>query len=208
MSATHDWHTRNGLVAFLFFLIACLTASFCCLTAETFTDLPLLGFDTCLIEVSNQSGKTLQVTPLDIRGESPAVVRLYRASWPVVPAFRQRDITVNSGDSVYLHLVCNPDESAISAIYACDLEGECYVHTDRQWYYHLARDKGVATGYYGVYGFAFETLAALPRPDAAVEAAVQSSPEHDYTSLRYALLCLVSVIALVGGFIGLSRVLW
>jgi hypothetical protein len=207
MSATHAWLTCNKLVTLSFFLVACLTASFCCLTAETFTDLPLLGFDTCLIEVSNQSGKTLQVTPLDIRGESPAVVRLYRASWPVVPAFRQRDIPISSGDSVYLHLECSPDESAISAIYACDLEGECYVHTDRQYYTQPIQDKGVVTGFYSIYGFAFETIDSLSRPDAAMEAAVQSSPEHDYTGLTYTLLCLVTVIALLGGFVGLVRVL-
>ena len=207
MGATHDWHTGNGLVAFLFFMVACLTTSFCCLEAEVFSSPSLFWTETCVIEVTNHSGRTLRITPLDIRRESPAVVRLYRASRPVVPAFRQRDIPICSGDSVYLHLECSPDESAISAIYACDLEGECYVHTDRQYYSRPIQDKGVVTGFYSIYGFAFETLDALSRPDAALEAAVQSSPEHDYTSLRYTLLCVVTIIALLGGIIGLVRVL-
>ena len=207
MNATHTWLTCNKLVTLSFFLVACLTTSFCCLEAEVFSSPSLFWTETCVIEVTNRSGKTLRITPLDIRGESPAVVRLYRAGPPVVPAFRQRDIPVSSGDSVYLHLECSPDESAISAIYACDLEGQCYLHSDRQYYSRPIQDKGVVTGFYGIYGFAFETLDALSRPDAAMETAVQSSLEHDYTSLKYTLLCVVTLIALLGGFVGLVRVL-
>jgi len=204
---TRPWLTLSKLVTLSFFLVACLTTSFCFLEAEVFSSPSLFWEDTCGIEVSNQSGQTLRITPLDIRGGSPAVVRLYRGSGLLIPAFRQRDITIKSGDSMYLHLECSPDESAISAIYACDPEGECYVHTDRQYDSEPVRDKGVVTGYYGLYGFAFGTLDSLTRPDAAMEAAVQSSLEHDYTGLKYTLLCLVTVIALLGGFIGLVRVL-
>jgi len=40
-----------------------------------------------------------------------------------------------------------------------------------------------------------------------MEAAAKSSPEHNYTGLKYILLCLVTVVALLGGFVGLVRAL-
>ena len=84
----------------------------------------------------------------------------------------------------------------MSKIYACDLDGECYVH---QHSYSIAYK-----GWEG-HGFTFKSLESLSRPDAALEAAVQSFPEHNYQGGIFVLLCIIQIFSVIGGVYWLVR---
>jgi hypothetical protein len=194
---THAWSTLGKLVPVLF-VLAALQVTICCYTGPGILAWPPLWVETCRFEVSNQSGETIRITPIDTSGRSPAAVRLYRASWPVLPAFRQRNIIVKPGDSVYLHTDCG---QGVSELYACELEGECYIHQNHQFIVdHAQANDNVIFN-----GFMVKSLESLPRPEAALETAVQSFPEHDYSGLRNLLLCLVPFIVLFYGLYRLAR---
>jgi hypothetical protein len=183
----HTWRASSQLIPILFFLSACLILLFVNPCSWLFGE-PLFG-EHCWLEVNNLSGKTLFVTPIDV--DHPfSPVRLYRTTDPVFPAYQQRNIPVKPGDQVTLSYSC---ELSVPVLYACDLEGDCYIHQHAQYIYE------------GSQMFTFKSLESLTRPDAALEAAVQSFPEHNYSSLRYVLLCFIQLIALIGGFFWLVR---
>ena len=124
-SKVYNVHTRRAssqLIPMLFFLNVCLICSVINPCTWLLGD-PLFA-EFCGVEVNNQSGKTLRVTPIDL--DNPfSPIRLYRTTEPWFPAYQQRNITVKSGDKVTLPYAC--DQGGVSALYACDLDGECYV---------------------------------------------------------------------------------
>jgi hypothetical protein len=190
-SKVYQIHTRRAssqLIPMLFFLNACLILLFVTPCSWLFGE-PLFG-EHCWLEVNNQSGKTLRLTPIDTDNPS-SPVRLYRTAFPIFPAYQQRNITVKSGNQVHLSYSCG--QQGVSELYACDLDGECYVHQHSQYVE------------WGFRRFTFKSLEDLSRPDAALEAAVQSFPEHNYNSLRNVLLCIIQIISLIGGFYWLVR---
>jgi hypothetical protein len=75
----------------------------------------------------------------------------------------------------------------VSELYVCDLQGECYLRPSAY--------KKVT----------FQSLEALSQPDAALQAAIQSFPEHSYSVGINVLLCLIQISALLGGFYWLKR---
>jgi len=184
----HAGRASSQLIPILFFLNACLICLFINPCSMLLGD-PLFA-EYCWIYVGNQSGKTLRVTP--IYTDHPfSAVRLYRPSFPSSPAYQQRNIPVKSGDKVALAYSC--DFSGVSALYACDFDGECYVSKLSHYVYPMASE------------FTFRSLESLSRPDAALEAAVQSFPEHNYRGIINVLLCPTLIIALIGGFTSLVR---
>jgi hypothetical protein len=190
-SPVYHIHTRRAssqLIPILFFLNACLIFVFINPCAMLLGD-PLFA-EYCHIYVDNRSGKTLRVTP--IYADHPfSAVRLYRTSFPSSPAYQQRNIPVKSGDKVDLAYSC--DFPGVSAMYACDLDGECYVSKLSHYVYPMASE------------FTFRSLESLSRPDAVLEAAVQSFSEHNYRGIINVLLCPTLIIALIGGFTSLVR---
>jgi len=184
----HTGHASSQLIPILFFLNACLIFLFINPCAMLFGD-PLFT-EYCHLYVDNQSGKTLRVTPVyTVNPISP--VRLYRTDFLYSPAYQQSNIPVKSGDTVAMAYSC--DSPSVSALYACDLDGECYVRQPSHYVY----PEGVE--------FTFNSLESLSRPDAALEAAVQSFPEHNYRSIINVVLCPTLIIALIGGFYSLVR---
>jgi hypothetical protein len=123
---THPWLTYSKQVTWFFLLAACLTSVFCCIGPGAAP--PLLGVETCRLDLDNQSGETIHITPVYTYRRSYSAVRIYRMSWPIFPAIQQRNISVKSGDLVTLSYECS---NGVSEIYACDLAGVCYVHKDR-----------------------------------------------------------------------------
>jgi hypothetical protein len=191
-SKVYNIHPRRAgsqLIPLLFFLNACLMLLFVTPCSWVFGE-PLLG-EHCWLEVYNQSGKTLRVTPIVTDRNSFSAVRLYRTTYPFFSAYQQRNITVKSGDQVLLSYNC--DQPGVPVLYACDLDGECYIHQHSQYLD------------WGGRGFIFMSLESLSRPDEALEAAVQSFPEHNYSGLRNVLLCFIQIIFLIGGFYWLGR---
>lgn len=147
--------------------------------------------EICELRVDNQSGEILRVTPLYTYRRTYSAVRLYRGTFPILPAYQQRNISVKFGDQATLSYVCS--ENGIPVLYACDPEGECYLN---QHYYIVNLM---------VIGFKFNSLEDLSRPDAALEAAIQSIPEHDNSGMGYILLCVIGMAALIGGIYTLVR---
>jgi hypothetical protein len=184
----HAGRASSQLIPILFFLNACLITLFINPCSMLFGD-PLFT-EYCHLYVDNQSGKTLRVTPIYSDNLFPAV-RLYRTSFPYSPAYQQGNILVKSGDKVALAYSC--DSPRVSALYACDLDGECYVHQRSHYAYPLSVE------------FTFISLESLSRPDADLEAAVQSYPEHNYRGIINMLLCPTLIFALIGGFYWLVR---
>jgi hypothetical protein len=190
-STVYHIHARRAssqLIPILFFLNSCLIFLFINPCSMLFGD-PLFT-EYCHLYVDNQSGKTLRVTPIYSDNPFPAV-RLYRTSFPYSPAYQQGNIPVKSGDKVALAYSC--DSPGVSALYACDLDGECYVHQRSRYVYPMGVE------------FTLKSLESLSRPDAALEAAVQSFPEHNYRGIINMLLCTTLIIALFGGFYWLVR---
>jgi hypothetical protein len=185
----HPRRAGSQLIPILFFLNACLILLFVNPCSWVFGE-PFFG-EQCWLEVSNQSHKTLRVTPIDTAGNSYAPVRLYRETYPIFPAYQQHNILVKYGGLLHLPYSC--EQQAVSVLYACDLDGECYVH--RQSYYVNPAGRQ----------FTFESLESLARPEAALEAAVGSFPEHNYSVLKNVLLCIVQIVCLIGGVYGLVR---
>jgi hypothetical protein len=184
----HPRRASSQLIPILFFLNVCLISLIVNPCSWLFGD-PLFA-EHCTLEVDNWSLKTLHVTPID--PDHPfSPIRLYRTTDPVFPAYQQRNILVKSGDRVSLSYDC--DRNGVIELYACDLDGECYVHPRAQYVNQ------------GFRGFTFKSLEGLSRPDAALEAAVQSFPEHNYSYVKNVLLCLVQIIALIGGVYWLVR---
>ena len=191
MYNVHIGRARSQLVPIFLFLNACLICMFINPCCWLFGDYIFAEF--CSVEVNNQSGKTLRVTPID--ADNPySAVRLYRENIPSFLTYQQRNISVESGENVTLSYNC--DQARVSKIYACDLDGECYVHQHPQ-----------SIAYKGWEGheFIFKSLENLSRPDAALEAAVQSFPEHNYRGGIFVLLCIIQVISLIGGVYWLVR---
>jgi len=54
-------------------------------------------------------------------------------------------------------------------------------------------------------GFQFKSIESLPRPDEALETALQSVPEHDYTGLWPIPFAVIYIIALLYGLFRLVR---
>jgi hypothetical protein len=186
-------HTRRScsqMIPTLLFWIGCLILLFVNPCSWLGPEFPF-GTELCRLRVYNQSGKTLRVTPI-YANSSISAVRLYRDTFPIIPAYQQRNITVKSGDPITLSYACS--ENGMPVLYACDPDGECYLHKSS---YYLV--------YSMVVGYNFKSLESLPRPDAALEAAVQSFPERDATGIRYALLCGIGIVASIGGFTALAR---
>jgi hypothetical protein len=178
----HPRRASSSLIPVLLFLNACLLLLFVS-PCSLFFD--FLYKEYCWTEVDNQFGETLRVTPLDT--DNPLTpIRLYGSTYP---AYQQRDISVKSGERVTLSYDC--DRHDVSEVYACDLDGECYIQT-----HYVTRDFRV---------FTFQSLDSLSRPDAALEAAVQSFPEHNYSTLRIVLLCMIQLIFFIGGVYWLVR---
>ena len=173
---THAWRTINNLMPLLFFLSACLLVVFINPFSWLFGD-PLF-VEYCSLEVDNQSGKTLHLTPIYVGLNSYSAVRLYRTTFPNSPTYQQSNIAVKPGDQVSLPYDCS---QRISKLYICDLEGECYVSPSV--YQHTM----------------IKSLESLAHPDAALEAALQSFPEHNYSLRIDALLCFLLIVALLGG---------
>ena len=189
MYNVHTWRASSQLIPMLFFLNTCLILLFvnpCLWLGEYYP----FGPEMCGVRVNNQSGKTLRVTPIDTDNPFSAV-RLYRTTFPYSPAYQQRNISVKSGDQVTLSYDCY--QHGVSELYTCDLAGECYVHQHSQYINQ------------GFRGFTFKSLESLPHPDATLEAAVQSFPEHNYRGIINVLLCPTLIIALIGGFYSLIR---
>jgi hypothetical protein len=184
----HTRHASSQLIPMLFFLNACLILFFVTPCSWLFGE-PLFG-EHCWLDVENQTSKTLRVTPIDT-GNPFSPVRLYRTTYPIFPAYQQRNIAVKSGDQVHLSYSC--EQQGVSVLYACDLEGECYVHQHPHYVY----PSGV--------GVMFKSLESLSRPDAALVAAVQSFPEHNYRGIINVLLCIIQIISLIGGVYWLVR---
>jgi hypothetical protein len=162
---TYALRTLNNLIPMLLLMSACLILLFINPCSWLFGD-PLF-VEYCGLEVDNQSGKTLRLTPIYAGLNSYSAVRIYHTTFPNSPAYQQRNITVKPGDQVSLAYDCS---QRISKLYLCDLDGECYVSPS-------------------VYqSLAIRSLESLSRPDAALDAAVQSSPEHNYALLIAAVL--------------------
>jgi hypothetical protein len=184
----HTWRASSQLIPILFFLNACLILFFVNPCIWLLGE-PLFG-EHCGLVVDNLSGKTLRVTPID--SDHPlSPIRLYRTTDPIFAAYQQRNITVKSGDQVTLSYNC--DQPGVSELDACDLDGECYL---LQRYQYVNQ---------GLRKFTFTSFQNLSRPDAALEAAIQSFPEHSYSSLRNVLLCSIQIIFLIGGVYWLAR---
>ena len=190
-SHVYNIHVRRSgsqLVPILFFLTACLSLLFVNPCTWVFGD-PLF-IEYCGLDIDNQSGKTMRVTPINPDNPS-SPLRIYRKTDPRIPAYQQTNIIVKSGDQVYLPYSCKPQ--SISELYACDLDGDCYVHQHAIYVYPLS------------VRFTFKSLESLSRPEAAQEAAVGSFPEHNYSTLKYVLLCVIQLAAVIGGVIWLVR---
>ncbi len=198
---TGVWLTHSKQVTWLFFLAAGLTSLVYCAGTGVIAAPPLLGVETCRLDVDNQSGEALRVTPIYIYSNSISAVRIYRTSWPEFPAFQQRDIPVKSGDLVTLTFDCS--QHGVSELYACNLEGACSIHQRHQFIYQHVSDTEISVSFDG---YTFKSLESLPRPDAALEAAVKSFPEHNYAGLIYSLLCLFPAIFWILGIYRLVRV--
>jgi hypothetical protein len=188
MYKIHPRRSSSQLIALLFFLTACLSLLFVNPCTWVFGD-PLF-IEYCGLDIDNQSGKTLRVTP--INPDNPlSPVRIYRKTDPRIPAYQQANIIVKSGDQVYLPYSCK--HQSISELYACDLDGGCYLHQHAIHVYPLS------------VRFTFKSLDSLSRPETALEAALGSFPEHNYSTLKYVLLCVIQLAAVIGGVYWLVR---
>ncbi len=198
-SPVYDIHPRRSisqLIPVLFFLNACLILLLvnpCSwLSGDEFPG----GAPTCGLSINNQSGKALSLTPISVEGESYSAVRLYRKTFPNIPGYEQRNISVQAGEQVFWFYDCS--KQVVSALYACDLGGECYVSQNSNYVYPFTESgKDV--------GFTFRSLESLPRPDAALEAALLSFPVHNYSGVKTVLLCSLGLIAVIGGVYTLVR---
>jgi hypothetical protein len=204
MYNVHARRASSQLIPILFFLNACLILWFinpCSwLGGELYP-----GIETCRFEINNQSGKTLRVTPIYTDRNSFSPVRLYRKTLPDIPAYQQRNISVKSGELVTLFYDCSSTGvTDVSELYICDLEGECYVHQHLQPISLYVSESSGSTRLFG--RFTINSLESLSRPDASLEAAVQSFPEHNYSAMKNVLLCFIMIIALIGGFYWLVRI--
>jgi hypothetical protein len=179
---THAWRTINNLMPIVLLLSACLLFLFINPFLWLFGD-PLF-VEYCSLEVDNRSGKSLRLTPLYTELNSYSAVRMYHTTFPKSPAYQQRNITLEPGDQVSLRYDCS---QRISKLYVCDLEWECYVS---QSVYQRTT---------------IRSLDSLARPEAALEAVVQSFPEHNYSLRIDMLLCFILIIALLGGLHWLKR---
>ena len=188
MYKIHPRRSSSQLISLLFFLTSCLTLLFVNPCTWVFGD-PLFA-EYSWLEIDNQSGKSLRVTP--INPDNPgSPLRIYRSTDPRIPAYQQRNITVKSGEKVTLSF--SIEQQRISELYACDLDGGCYVHQHAIYVYPLA------------VRFTFKSLESLSRPEAALEAAVGSFPEHNYSTLKYVLLCVIQLVAFIDGVYWLVR---
>jgi hypothetical protein len=122
MKDTYHWRTISKLMPLLLFLSACLLLLFTNPLSWLFGD-PLF-VERCWLDVNNQSGKTLRLTPIYTDSNSYFAARIYRTTFPI-PAYQQRNITVMPGDQVSLPFDCS---QRASKLYVCNLEDECYVH--------------------------------------------------------------------------------
>ena len=191
----------SPLIPMLFLLNACLICLCVNPCTWVFGD-PLFGDGegVCGFEVENQSGKTLRVTPIDSDRIPFSPVRLYRNTFPPLSAYQQRDVIVKSGDIVRISFDCS--QGRMSELLACDLEGECYIHQHPWVLQSFVRGAEVIIS--GA-RFRFTSLDSLSRPDAALVAAVESFPEHDYTGLKTILLCSTVILFIIGGVFWLVR---
>jgi hypothetical protein len=181
----HPWRASSQLIPLLFFLNACLALVFANPCTLILGD-PLFT-EYCALVIDNQSGRTLHVTPVyDNRGVFSAV-RLYRTGFPISPVYRQRNIAVNSGEQTTLSRTC--DQEGLLELYICDPGGECYVKKHLQV---LGR-------------MTINSLDGLSRPEAALEAAVGTFPEHDTQGLRVMLFCTAQIVFIIGAVYALGR---
>ena len=198
MKNIYTWFKGSRLVTVLFFVAAGLIVPFSCMGSEILANLP--GAETHQVEVRNQTGEAIRVTAIDASSRSQAPVRLYRAGWPSVPAFHQRNIIVNSGDSVSLYPAL---DHPVSKIYVCDLGGQCYVYRPNP---HLDEPVPGSGGAVIMEPVTIKSLevsfppAACPGSRRAV-----SSPEYDYSVLKTALLWFLPTVALLCGYYRLGR---
>ncbi len=184
------WRTSNGLISMLFFLSACLICLFLNPCSRIVSNEFLFGTPYCGLRIQNQSGASLSLTPIIVDGDRYSVARLYQKTGLYLAAYRQRDITVEAGQQVFWSYDCS--KQVVSALYACVPDGDCYVN-QKSYYIEQYTESGQYLG------FTFLSLASLPRPEAALEAAVRSIPEHNYSFLKTGLLCALIIVALIGG---------
>jgi hypothetical protein len=190
----------NKLSTLILIFFICLPFLFCYMACGLLYAPYLLSIETCGFDIDNQSGKTLRLTAIDPYGGSSFLVQIIRTSWPYLPAFQQRNITVKSGDLRKFTYDCT--HHGEFEIYACDLEGECYVNKNPESLYQRVQgDEDILL----FNGFRFKSLESLPHPDQAIETIVKSIPEHDYSGLKYKLLGLGLVIALFFGSLRVVR---
>lgn len=169
--------TVKNLIPLLFFLSTCLL--FVVINPFSWILGDPLFVEYCFFEVDNQSGKTLHLTPIYIEANSYSPISIYRTTFPNSPAYQQRNITVNPDERISLAFDCS---EKISKLYICDPEGNCYL--SQSFYQRIM----------------IKSLESLDRPDATLQAALASFPEHDYHLRVDVLLCFVLIIALLGGF--------
>ncbi|MBN1668590.1 MAG: hypothetical protein JW862_15955 [Anaerolineales bacterium] len=144
-----------------------------------------LFVEHCWLEVANQTGQAISVTPLKTSGDSYAGVFLYNPSPSAVQAVQQRDLVVKAGEEVTLSFSC---EDRISALYVCDADRDCYLYP---------RPNVRAT---------IRSLESHAPAAPALEGLVQAIPERSYRGLTNALLCGVQVVAILGGLAWLKGV--
>lgn len=182
MKDSHRQRTIKNLLPILFFLIACLLVFVSNPFAWIFGD-PLF-VEYCHLKVENQSGKTLRLTPINSEENSYSHARIYHTAFPASPAYQQSNISVNQNEQISFAFDCS---ERISKLYICDLEDECYL--SKPVYQQTT----------------IQSLDLLDRPDAALQAAAASYPEHDYRLRIDMLLFFISITALLGGFYWLKR---
>src|SRR5512134_1265084 len=111
MNDTPTWRTFKNLTPILLFLSVCVLFLFSNPCFWLFGD-PMF-VEPCGIDVENRTGQTLRVTPISSNGNSHSAVRLYRTTFPIFPAYQQRNILVNSGEWVSLSFDCEPGVSGL-----------------------------------------------------------------------------------------------
>ena len=90
----------------------------------------------------------------------------------------------------------------ISALYACDLAGVCYLDKNRIFMMQRISENEEEVSFNG---FRIKALEALPRPDQAIILAVESIPEQDYRGVRQMLVGPIPFFALILGILRLVR---
>lgn len=187
--------SASQIIPLLFFLNACLILVLINPCSWLLEGSFPYGTPRCGLGINNQSGKTLSLTPIFTGGNTFSAVRLFPNTFPSVSA-AQRDIPVQAGEKVFWAYDCS--RQVVAALYACDLQGECYVNQKSHFITQFTESgKDV--------GFTFTSLESLPRPEAALDAAVGSFPEHNYSGVKVLGLCILGIISVIGGIFTLAR---